>query len=175
MAPPPPSIAEVIPAFARGGGAHSGQLLRVYLDRPWLVTGEGEELAVVVDPSGSIGTVDPVRLGVVRDSTVKRSGNTVDITITGVDELGNQMQARLEAADKSIADPDLRWQPLGDPIRLVRTGAGDNTLWSGTLDVTGATDPLRVVVEELEPGRRDEAGVPVAVENVIFIDVFEIG
>ena len=47
-------------------------------------------------------------------------------------------------------------------------------LWSGTLDLTGATDPLRVVVEELEPGLRDEAGVPVAVENVVFIDVFEL-
>ena len=232
VAPPPPSIAEVIPAFARNDGAHSGQVLRVYLDRPWLVTGEGEELAVVIDPSGSTGTVlgrdpivpgagrtaelttadfpraktvipsldglvaivghevsfdadsgrwysdielgagfgyrpflrltlcrfqpdsipgatlssfvtvDPVRLGVVRQSTIERSGNVVDVKVTGVDELGNQMQVRLEAADKTIADPDLRWQPVGDPIRLVRTGAGDDTIWSGALDLTGLADPL---------------------------------
>ena len=31
-----------------------------------------------------------------------------------------------------------------------------------------------MVVEELEPGRRDEAGVPVAVETIVFIDVFEL-
>ena len=74
VAPPPPSIAEVIPAFARGDGAHSGQLLRVYLDRPWLVTGEGEELAVVIDPSGSTGTV----LG--RDPIVPGAGRTAELT-----------------------------------------------------------------------------------------------
>jgi hypothetical protein len=264
VAPPPPSIADVIPAFARNDGGHSGQVLRVYLDRPWLVTGDGEELAVVLDPSGSTGTslgrdpivpgagrtaelttadlpraktvipsldglvaivghevsfdadsgrwysdielaagfgyrpflrltlcrfqpdsipgatlssfvtVDPVRLGVVRQSTVKRSGNAVDVKITGVDELGNQMRVRLEAADTTITDPDLRWRPVGEPVRLIRTGEGDDTTWSGTLDLTGATDPLRVVVEELEPGRRAEAGVAVAVETVVFIDVFEL-
>ena len=50
--------------------------------------------------------------------------NLVDVKITGVDELGNQMQARLEAADKTIADPDLRWRPVGDPVRLVPDGSG---------------------------------------------------
>ena len=46
--------------------------------------------------------------------------------------------------------------------------------WSGTLDGDRHGRPLRVVVEELEPGRRDEAGVPVAVETVVSIDVFEL-
>ena len=47
--PPPPAVAEVIPAFARGDdGSHSGQVLRVYLDRPWLVSGDGEQLAVIL-------------------------------------------------------------------------------------------------------------------------------
>ena len=49
-------------------------MLRVYLDRPWLVTGDGEELAVVIDPSGSTGTV----LG--RDPIVPGAGRTAELT-----------------------------------------------------------------------------------------------
>ena len=65
--PPPPVVDEVIPSFAEGAdGTRSGQVLRVYLARPWLVTGEGEQLAVVLEADGTTGTVvgrDPITTG----------------------------------------------------------------------------------------------------------------
>lgn len=68
-APPPPTVVEVVPAFARssdgaqGNGAgpsdkqfleHDGNVVRVYLARPWNVSGDGECIAVLVEaePSG---------------------------------------------------------------------------------------------------------------------------
>ena len=65
--PPAPQVASVVPTFAwtrtqtadgtarswrRGGG------LRVYLQRPWNVTGYGEMLAVVLPPAGFAGNPD---------------------------------------------------------------------------------------------------------------------
>lgn len=57
---------------------------------------------------------------------------------------------------------------------VVRTGASEATTWSGEIDGVGATDPLRVVVEELEPGLRDEAGVGVPVETVVYVEALEL-
>ena len=72
--PPPPVVADVIPAFARSrepldGGetvTHDGNVVRVYLQRPWNVTGDGECLAVLVErapgatPAGTCLGRDPV-------------------------------------------------------------------------------------------------------------------
>ena len=70
----PPVVDEVIPSFARGAdGARSGQVLRVYLARPWLVTGDGEQLAVVCPGGSSAGSVvgrDPITRGTGRDLTL---------------------------------------------------------------------------------------------------------
>ncbi|MGH9118200.1 MAG: hypothetical protein ACRD0A_10105 [Acidimicrobiales bacterium] len=268
--PPPPSVESVIPAFARGqdgAGSHSGQVLRVYLDRPWLVTGDGEQLAVILDPpsvtpptlttvgrdpivggpgpgagpvaadfpravsvaegvdgvhdvaghavafdaaSGrwfadielaptfgyrpflrltvaryqpdsidgamvsSFVTLEPVRLGVVRWVAVTRSGATADVEVKGVDALGNAVQATVEDADPSIADPDLRWRPVGDPIRLTPTIAGDEASWSGVVDLARTAAPLRVVIEELEPGFQDVDGVETPVETVVYVEAVEL-
>lgn len=255
VAPPPPVVTEVIPAFARStAGSHSGQVLRVYLARPWLVTGDGEQLAVVLgpdqtvvgrDPIGpgsgpgravtaadfprltgplptvgrvtvvphavqfdavsgrwfadielaagfgyrpflrlvvaryqpdsvagaelsSLVTLDAVRLGVVRTTAVSASDSTISVSVSGVDELDNQVQVRLQVADPTIKDADLRWQPVADPVRLDRS----DSLWLGTLPHPSGS--VRVVIEELEPGRRDEAGSPVSVETVVFVDVVEL-
>ena len=62
--PPPPVVLEVVPVLDRytdaSGILRSGGWLRVYLDRPWYVTGDGELLGVVtVDPQPS-GPEDPL-------------------------------------------------------------------------------------------------------------------
>lgn len=61
VAPPPAVVHAVLPAFARFSGetdgrvetTHRGHVLRVYLERPWFTSGQGEMLGVVVanDPS----------------------------------------------------------------------------------------------------------------------------
>jgi hypothetical protein len=69
----------------------------------------------------SFVTLDPVRLGVVRQTSVTRTGNLVDVVVSGTKDLDNQIVATLEQADKTITDPDLRWQPVGKPVRLDRS------------------------------------------------------
>jgi hypothetical protein len=269
--PPPPSIDEVIPAFARDkNGAHSGQVLRVYLDRPWLVTGDGEQLAVILDQPtvvppaltavgrdpilpGGLGTgpvagptaadfpravtvatavdgthdvaghevafdvhsgrwytdielaptfgyrpfvrltlaryqpesiagaelspfvtLDPVRLGVVRSVSVTPTSQTADVVVGGADGLGNAVQVTVEEAGGVVADPDLRWRPAGDPVRLTPTAGDEETSWAGVVPLPRTTDPLRVVIEELEPGLQDIDGVTTPVETVVYVEVVDL-
>ena len=47
-------------------------------------------------------------------------------------------------------------------------------MWSGSLDVGSAKGRLRVVVEELEPGRRTEDREAVEVETVVFVETVEL-
>ena len=55
--PPPPQVDFVIPAAARDvqvkSISHDGRLLRVYLQRPWNVSGDGETLAVLIERNPS--------------------------------------------------------------------------------------------------------------------------
>ena len=94
--------------------------------------------------------------------------------IKGTKDLDNQIDVRLEQADPSVPDPDLTWQPLGDPVRLAVVRAGEETVWSGSLDPGSAKGRLRVVVEEVEPGRRTEAQAVVDVETVVFVETVEL-
>ena len=86
-APPPPRVVEVVPAFSRqrttsgeNGDSehvvvHDGGVLRLYLERPWNVTGDGEQLAVLLERSpGEI----PAASCVGRDPIV--DGTTVALT-----------------------------------------------------------------------------------------------
>jgi hypothetical protein len=67
--PPPPVVDSVIPAFNRARpdtqyATHDGRVLRVYLKRPWNVSGDGESLAVLVEIESSPGAVaNASRLG----------------------------------------------------------------------------------------------------------------
>jgi len=65
--PPAPVVTGVVPAFHWDSGetttgwselrrTRRGGLVRVELDRPWLASGEGEQLAVLVSPTGSAPT-----------------------------------------------------------------------------------------------------------------------
>lgn len=64
--PPAPKVAYVVPTFQWEGDSNSGSRtrrgggLRIYLERPWYESGDGELLAVVVaDPTCAIPTNDP--------------------------------------------------------------------------------------------------------------------
>ncbi len=77
-APPPPTVVEVVPAFSRerttvgdDGDSehvvvHDGGVLRLYFARPWNVSGDGEQLAVLIErspgdvPAGSCISRDPI-------------------------------------------------------------------------------------------------------------------
>ncbi len=267
VAPPPPVVDEIVPASARGAdGRHSGQVLRIYLTRPWLVSGDGEQLAVVIgsgagaettavgrDPllsSPELSTaltvddfpratssltetdgtrlavhpvtfdtasqrwyadveladrfgyrpflrlalaryqpdslrratrsatvrVEPVRLGLVRQtSATSPTSDLVDVTVGGTDGLGNRVQVLVQQADPAIADSDLRWSSVGDPVILTAAPpdaqTGRPTSWSGSVDVSAAVGAARLVIEELEPGRRDENGSIVEVWTTVFVEV----
>ena len=266
-APPPlPVVDDVVPSFAAAAGAdgrHSGQVLRIHLARPWLVTGDGEQLAVVLDPGGATATavardpivpgstplgavsaadfpravsvvtgvdgepdlvvhavsfdaaggrwyadveladgfgyrpfvrlgvaryqpesiagatlsptvVEPVRLGVVRRTTAVRDSASVEVTVTGTGALGNTVLASVQRADLTIGDDDLRWRPAGDPVDLVARSEETATTWSGRIDLPETAEPLRVVIEELEPGRQDEAGAVVEVRVAVFVATVEL-
>ncbi len=66
-APPPPTVVDVVPAFSRQRStvgdngdsehivSHDGGVLRLYLARPWNVSGDGEKLAVLLDRSARGG------------------------------------------------------------------------------------------------------------------------
>ncbi|HET8970718.1 MAG TPA: hypothetical protein VFN19_06655, partial [Candidatus Nanopelagicales bacterium] len=273
VAPPPPVIDEIVPASARGAdGSHSGQVLRVYLRRPWLVTGDGERLSVVLagsggaEPAGAsvvgrdpvlpsavpsgaepLGTLtpadfpravaisdgpggellvdhqvtfdpisdrwyadveladrfgyrpfltlalarhqpesvddaavsprvttEPVRLGLVRQTTVAPSGAVAEVSVAGTDGLGNRVQATIQQADPAIKDKDLRWRSVGATVDLASTVSDGVTTWAGSLDLTGTSGALRVLVEELEPGRRDENGAVAEAWTVVFVETVEL-
>lgn len=76
-APPPPTVVDVVPAFARtrivvADGedvSHDGNVVRIYLARPWNVSGDGEALAVLVQrapgdvPAATCAGRDPIVTG----------------------------------------------------------------------------------------------------------------
>ncbi len=119
-------------------------------------------------------TLEPVRLGVVRSTKIVRRGDFVTVIINGTKDLDNQADVRLEQADPLTPDPDLTWQPVGDPVRLTVSGSGDDTVWSGSIDVGVGKGRLRVVVEESEPGLRTEGRQAVDVETVVFVETVEL-
>jgi hypothetical protein len=62
--PPPPAVLYAVPTFRwetiDGGRKRVGGGLRIYLDRPWFQTGEGERLAVIVPGVTADGTPLPL-------------------------------------------------------------------------------------------------------------------
>jgi hypothetical protein len=127
--------------------------------------------------NGAVSTplaLDPVRLGVVRQTTAVRDTDAVKVTLSGADGLGNAVQVSVQQADTTIADDDLRWRPVSDPEPLAATAGEGQTTWSGKIALPKTTDPLRLVIEELEPGRRDEGGAVVDVQTVVFVETVEL-
>lgn len=102
-APPPPNVVDVVPAFARrrvavAGGedvSHDGGVVRLYLARPWNVSGDGERLAVLVErapadvPAASCVGRDPIVTGTTTPLTVESFPRAVAVAASsdGVDDL----------------------------------------------------------------------------------------
>jgi hypothetical protein len=84
------------------------------------------------------------------------------------------VQVSVQQADLTIADDDLRGRLVSDPEPLAPTAGDGQTTWSGKIALPTTTDPLRVVVEELEPGRRDEGGAVVHVQTAVFVETVEL-
>jgi hypothetical protein len=114
--------------------------------------------------------LDGVRLGVVRTVSVVASTTNADVVVEGDDVLGNAVQVRVEEADPKIGDPDLRWRQVRDPIRLVRS----SNSWKGAVALPVTSRPLRLVVEELEPGFQEVDGIETRVENAVFVEAVEL-
>ena len=106
-APPPPTVVEVVPAFARQRTSvgddgdsehvvvHDGAVLRLYLARPWNVSGDGEQLAVLIEqapgdvPAASCIGRDPIVTGTTTALTAESFSRRVAITASsdGVHDL----------------------------------------------------------------------------------------
>ena len=80
----------------------------------------------------------------------------------------------MQRAHPTIGDDDLRWRPAGDPVALVARSEETATTWSGRIDLPEKAEPLRVVIEEFEPGRQDEAGALVEVRVAVFVATVEL-
>ena len=135
-------------------------MLRVYLARPWLVTGEGEQLAVVLEADGTSGSV----VGGTRSPT----GTGRDLTLTG-DGLpaGHRRWSRTAVArswpiavsfdpgsgrwyaDVELA-PDFGYRPF---LRLVVARFQPDSILGATLSSFVTLEPVRLGVVRSTTGR----------------------
>lgn len=177
--PAPPSVRAVVPGltWTREGGAggrtsvRAGGVLRVELDRPWRLTGEGEQLAVLVDSIelGRDPAVDTPAVrrrlaagdfpaGVVR-SVDAGDGRMVEIVPVDVTFAGDRWVADVPLP----AAVDVSYRPFVS-LRVARYQA--ESLPGLALSESVATDPVQLL-----PGRRLSAspsggGVSVLLEGV---------
>jgi hypothetical protein len=143
--PPPPDVLYVVPTFGwvrshseagdpsswrRGGG------LRVYLDRPWNVTGYGEMLAVVLAPPSFAGDPEKEPKGRPYKKLVTQWGN--DPTWDSPFVAGMAPSRLSFPLARTAADPTGGWLPTGAP-------ATEADQPPGPFGVTGlGTSPARV-------------------------------
>jgi hypothetical protein len=273
--PPVPKVSHVLPAFARSVRVtasaitvtHDGRVLRVFLERPWNESGDGELLGVatdlasvtvpvltgwgrdplnvgagakvrpgpasfrkavatapaidgrfdvaghrpVLDAARDLWTADvsvdarfgyrpfvqlhlcryqpdsiagmhvsdtvateTLRLGAQRTVTfTKRAGRRVEVRLTGPDRT-NRVTVRLQHADPTIADPDLRWFDVSDPIVLARSGTTAASVHRGTISTPAASVPRRLLVEDAETVQREVDGVLVAGSEIAYREVVDL-
>jgi hypothetical protein len=160
--PAPPSVRAVVPGlgWTRESGAggrtsvRAGGVLRVELDRPWRLTGEGEQLAVLVD------SIDVGRDPAVDTPAVQRRLSAADFpagTIQSVDAGDGTMLDILPVdvvftGDRWVADvqlplvADVSYRPFVS-MRVARYQAA--SLPGLALSESVATDPVQLL-----PGRR---------------------
>ncbi|MEO1059701.1 MAG: fibronectin type III domain-containing protein, partial [Actinomycetota bacterium] len=265
-------VDEVLPAFAREqyseggdvGVAHNGETIRVWLQRPWFSTGQGELLGVLVgqgatplsqiarDPlsptaingrlelddvsffaaateEGVLGpdvdvagfevrfdpdsnrwfsdvtispsfdteigyrpfvklalcryqpvsvegafvgehiVTEPIRLGATRNVNTNRSGDDVNVTVTGK-ELGNEMTAVMQEIDPDIDDADLRWRNVGSEITLTKAVGASESTWTGTLPLPPSGSAARLVIEDAEQLSRGPNTAP----TISYVEALEL-
>ncbi len=271
------AIEEVLPAFRRSRGnegpndlfvSHSGQVIRVWLRRPWFTTGVGELLGVLVGGPGDVPVTEyardplsptmvpsrssagefefldavervldveglgvdlvaydvqfdderelwfadiaigidlgyrplvklslvryqpesvvgasisepvvtePIRLGPNRTTSLLRDGDDIEIDVFGR-ELGNEVLVRFQERRDDVADPDLGWVDVGDPITLTAINEPfvEETRWNARLTPPVATGQLRLVVDDAELLTRQRPGGPEPVRATAYIETIEI-
>ena len=86
----------------------------------------------------------------------------------------NRVQVTVQETDPEIADVDLRWISVGDPLTLIRSSADGVSDWAGTTrlpEVAGPPPPA-------DRGARAGAcrgGRPLSVaESVVFVESVEL-
>lgn len=165
-APPlPPVVAEVLPAFERKFSesedevtvTHNGQIVRVYIERPWYSTGQGEELGVLIDKVTVAGEVpEATRVG--RDPVLGRPGSdfhvgrnnfaraitTTELIDGAHDVAGHEVffddERQLWAADIDLA-ADLGYRPF---VSLLLARFQPESIEGAHLSSTVRVDPIRL-------------------------------
>lgn len=111
LAPPPPVIVDVVPAFStrtRATGqridvSRNGASIRVWLARPWLESGDGERLAIVLDPSG-----DRVRTSLARDPGAFGGGPATPLGPTSFPAAAS-VEGNVDGRGDAVATHDVRY------------------------------------------------------------------
>lgn len=96
-----------------------------------------------------------------RTATVTGTGSSRTVTVTGRSYTATAtspgpsvLQVQVERATPGVADPDLKWQPLSDPPRILTSSVtqGNLVTWTGTvtLPADAPAGSLRLTLRELE-------------------------
>lgn len=161
--PPAPKVLYVVPTYGwersavgkvssswrRGGG------LRVYLDRPWNVSGYGEMLAVVLPPAGFTGNPETEPAVAPYKRSVTQWGNDpiwVSPFVTGIAPKRANFPLARTAPDASGA-----WLPEGAPVDEKDQPPGNFTVTGLTVPADGfAAPPVEVAPHDVfySPERR---------------------
>lgn len=117
---------------------------------------------------GPVSLAEPVRLGGSRTVRAWDHADGVGVEVIG-QGADDQVSARLQRFEPSLADPDLGWLDTGVEIELDRNG----DRWAGVVDATaaaGLVGPFRLVVLDAEPRTRD--GQPAS--HVAYVETVEV-
>ena len=131
---------------------------------------------------------DFVKLASDRVATLTFSGNTVSISVSGVDysagpaPLGGTsiVTATVETELSGVTDPDLQWQAVpGSAVQLSSFFSGTETAtWNGTVTLPAArgSQPFRIRIEEFEliPSAPPGLFVPPPARRRTYIDTIQI-
>ena len=165
-APPPPTVVEVVPAFARerltvgvDGDSehvvvHDGGVLRIYFARPWNVSGDGEDLAILLErspaavPEASCISRDPIVGGTTTPLTAESFPRRVAVAESpdGVHDLAvHTVEYDLESkrwfADVAVSTP--MYRPF---LRLVLARYQVDSIPGQELSSPVTLDPIRLGV-----------------------------
>ena len=142
---------------------------RPFLD---LVVCRYQPLAIDGEHLSETVALDSMRLGADRTVRLTKGANGINVRVSGPDNT-NQMWVTVQQADPAITDPELRWTAVGAPLQLTRTGTPEASVHSRTITVP-TSGQRRLLVEDLEPVRREVNGALVTRYDVAYREVVEL-